>query len=494
MNPLLELTGITKRFGEVVALEGVSLRISPGRIIALLGENGAGKSTLMRICDGLLRPDAGEIAWDGQPVHLTGPAVARSLGIGMVHQHFTLVPAMTVAENLALAAPPKGVQSPSALVRSANALMERTGLKVDPCALAGDLPVGLQQRVEILKALSAPVRLLILDEPTAVLTPRETTELFNILRQLRDDGASIVLITHKLPEALAIAQEVVVLRHGRVVLDANREEVNAEALSTAMVGRTLEQPEALIPLETGEIIVSSPLLACPGQETGVIRAGEVLGVAGVDGNGQSELAESMIGLRNAPVTVYTGASLSPADEWPIAERIAWGMAHIPDDRHTTGLALQASVRDNLFLAGDTLPRFGVFIDRKRAESTARDLVDRYDVRTSGMSAPVSELSGGNQQKLIVAREMNREPKLLVAVNPTRGLDIGATGYVHQTIKAHRERGGATLLISNELEELLGLSDRIAVLYAGRFIGEVLPGAPEARERIGRMMTGTESEA
>ena len=266
MNPLLELTGITKRFGEVVALEGVSLRISPGRIIALLGENGAGKSTLMRICDGLLRPDAGEIAWDGQPVHLTGPAVARSLGIGMVHQHFCLVPACPSPRTWRNRSP-RGVQSQSALVRSANALMERTGLKVDPCALAGDLPVGLQQRVEILKALSAPVRLLILDEPTAVLTPRETTELFNILRQLRDDGASIVLITHKLPEALAIAQEVVV--RGRVVLDTK--EVNAEALSTAMVGRTLEQPELFD--STGEaIIVSSLLLACPGQETGVIRA------------------------------------------------------------------------------------------------------------------------------------------------------------------------------------------------------------------------------
>jgi len=487
---LLRAENITKRFDGVPALEDVSLDVPEGAALALLGENGAGKSTLMKVFYGLLRPDAGTVRWRGEPVALADPAAARRLGIGMVHQHFTLVPAMTVAENLALAAPPRRI-TPRAMVEQAHQLIERTGIAVDPRAVAGRLPVGLQQRVEILKALSTPTRLLILDEPTGVLAPAEVTELFEVLSRLRGQGTSLILITHKLPEALALADRVAVLRRGRLVLEAARSEVNTDALARAMVGRSLAEPAPLPEIEPGPVVVRCPLLAPPGDEGfDGIRAGETVGVAGVEGSGQTELAETLVGLRHeAAVFLADGSALVNASQWSVAERIAWGMAHIPEDRHATALALSMPVRDNLFLAGDTLPRRGPWADRAAARRSAAALMEEYDVRAPSPETPVGALSGGNQQKAVVARELSRSPRLLVAVNPTRGLDVAATEYVHDAVRTHRARGGATLLVSSELDELLALSDRILVVYGGRVVGSLKPGGPDDHERLGRLMTG-----
>lgn len=487
---LLQADNLTKRFGDFTALDGVTLTVPEGTVLALLGENGAGKSTLMRIAYGLLRPDAGRLLWRGQPVTLSDPAAARRLGIGMVHQHFTLVSAMTVAENLALAMPPAKV-TPRAMEERAAALSERTGIAVDPRARAGDLPVGLQQRVEILKALATPTALLILDEPTGVLAPAEIAELFEGLERLRASGASVILITHKLPEALAIADRVAVLRGGRVMLEAARSEVDADTLANAMVGRSLVAASPLPPSALGPEVVRCRLLDAPGDAgEGAIRAGETVGVGGVEGSGQSALAETLVGLRHAaPVMLERGGGLVDASGWSIADRIAWGLGHIPEDRHATALALTMSVRDNLFLAGDTLPRRGPWVDRAATREKAARLMEQYDVRASSMDTPVGALSGGNQQKAVVAREMSRNPRLLVAVNPTRGLDVAATEYVHDAIRAHRARGGATLLVSSELDELLALSDRILVLYNGAPVGALRPGGPDDHARIGRWMTG-----
>ena len=487
-GPLLEAADITKRFGAFTALDGVSLRVEAGTAVALLGENGAGKSTLMRILYGLLQPDAGTLAWDGAPIRLPDPAAARRTGIGMVHQHFTLVPTMTVAENLALANPAGMRLTPRGMEESAARLSETYGLAVDPRALAGDLPVGIQQRVEILKALSTSARLLILDEPTGVLAPTEVAELFEVLERLRDGGTAIILITHKLPEALVLADRVAVLRRGRMVLTADRKEVDADTLANAMVGRSLLPPSPMEAVSPGPVVVESPLLGVSG---GAIRAGETVGVAGVEGNGQTELAGTLVGLRHdAPVRLQVDGALQDASRWSVGRRIAWGMARIPEDRHFDALALTMSTRDNLFLAGEMLPHHGPWRDLSAQRAGAAALMQEYDVRAPDTETPIGSLSGGNQQKAVVAREVSRRPRLLVAVNPTRGLDVAATEFVHDAIRAHRRGGGATLLVSSELEEVLALSDRILVLYGGRVVTEMRPtGGADDRERLGRLMTG-----
>lgn len=489
--PLLQLNDITVRYGDFAALDGVSATIRPGTAVALLGENGAGKSTLSKVIYGMRRPDAGELLWDGRRMTLNDPAAARAIGIGMVHQHFTLVPAMTVAENLALAAPTNSSVSPRKMREAALRLMDRVGLPVDPDAVAGRLPVGLQQRVEILKALSIRTRLLILDEPTAVLAPQEVEDLFRVLVRLRDDGASLILITHKLPEALAIADEVIVLRRGKVALAATRSEVNGDVLSSAMIGRTLTAPAPLSAAASGEFVLEVGISGLGG-----IRAGETVGVAGVEGNGQTELAETVVGLRSDfPVRLCEGSGLVDASRWPIARRLAWGMAHIPDDRHAVALALTMSVSDNLFLSGNRLPHRGQWVDGPKVRDEAQRMLAEYDIRTPGLETAVGGVSGGNQQKVVVARELGRRPRLLVAVNPTRGLDVSATEFVHNALRAHRERGGATILISSELDELLALSDRIAVMYDRRIVGSLMPGSgDDDREVLGRMMTGRSNGA
>lgn len=486
---LLKLSKITVRFGEFTALDSVSFSARAGAAVALLGENGAGKSTLVRVVFGMLVPDSGAIDWNGRRTSISSPAAARKLGIGMVHQHFTLIPAMTVAENLALSA--GGRVSVSAMRTSALDLMERTGIHVDPSAVAGRLPVGTQQRVEILKALSNQTRLLILDEPTAVLAPAEVEDLFAVLARLRDKGTALVLITHKLPEALALADDVVVLRRGAVALSAERSRVNANILSNAMVGRTMTAPLLLSSLPPGAALMSVriPRLGA-GYGAGIsVRAGETVGIAGVEGNGQTELAEAVVGLRKGyRVSIAVGAALVDATRWTIGQRIRWGMAHIPEDRHATALALTMSVKDNLYLSGDSLPRKGIWIDRRRSTETADILAHEYDVRAPSLNIAIGSVSGGNQQKVVVARELSRSPKLLVAVNPTRGLDVSAAEFVHDSIRRHRSRGGGTLLVSSELEEVLTLSDRVLAMYNGAVVGSVNPRDPGAREELGRLMT------
>ena len=484
--PLLQLTDITVRYGDFAALDGVSITVRPGAAVALLGENGAGKSTLSKVAYGMCRPAGGELLWEGRRITLNDPAAARAIGIGMVHQHFTLVPAMTVAENLALAAPSRSSVSPRKMREAARRLMDRVGLPVDPDAMAGRLPVGLQQRVEILKALSIPTRLLILDEPTAVLAPREVEDLFRVLARLRDEGASLILITHKLPEALAIADDVVVLRRGKVALAAPRGEVNGDLLSSAMIGRTLSPAPPLGMEVPGEVVMEAGADALGG-----IRAGETVGVAGVEGNGQTELAETIVGLRSDfPVRLAEGGRLVDASHWPVARRLGWGMAHIPDDRHAVALALTMSVSENLFLSGDRLPHRGPWVDAPRMRAEVGRMLAEYDIRTPSAALAVGGVSGGNQQKVVVARELGRQPRLLVAVNPTRGLDVAATEFVHNALRAHRARGGATLLISSELDELLALADRIAVMYDRRIVGSLTPGlGADDRDVLGGMMTG-----
>jgi simple sugar transport system ATP-binding protein len=486
---LLEAENITRRFGAFTALDGVSLRVEAGTATALLGENGAGKSTLMKVFYWLLTLDAGKLRWDGAPARFPEPAAARRAGIGMVHQHFTLVPTMSVAENLALSNPTGIRLTPKGMEASAARLSESYGLEVNPRATAGDLPVGIQRRVEILKALSASARLLILDEPTGVLAPNEVAELFEVLARLRDTGTAIILITHKLPEALALADRVAVLRRGKMVLTARREEVDADTLANAMVGRSLAPPAPLEPVVEGRVVVESPLLGVVG---GGIREGETVGVAGVEGNGQAELVGTLVGLRHdAPVRLEEGGALVDASRWPVGRRIAWGLAHIPEDRHFDALALTMSTRDNLFLAGDMLPHHGPWRDLRAERAGAAAMMEEYDVRAPGMETPVGSLSGGNQQKAVVAREMSRGPRLLVAVNPTRGLDVAATEFVHDALRAHRREGGATVLVSSELDEILDLSDRILVLYNGRVVAEMRPGEADDRERLGRLMTGAD---
>lgn len=486
---LLELNNITVRFGNVSALDSVSMSVRAGAAVALLGENGAGKSTLVKVVYGMQSPDSGTISWGGRPVAIHDPATARGMGIGMVHQHFTLVPAMTVAENLVLST--RGRVSPVAMRKSALELMERTGLHVDPSAVTARLPVGLQQRVEILKALSIQTRVLILDEPTAVLAPAEVQDLFTVLARLRDSGTALVLITHKLPEALALADDVVVLRRGRVALVAARSRVSANVLSNAMIGRSLASPPQLPNVLAGTALLSVRLPRRAGEALGRldVRAGETVGIAGVDGNGQTDLAEGVMGLRGGyRILVAAGAVSVDASRWSVAQRIGWGMGYIPDDRHATALALTMSVQDNLYLSGDAMPRRGMWLDPRRAESSAIALAGEYDVRTASMAMPVGSLSGGNQQKVVVARELGRSPKILVAVNPTRGLDVSATEFVHDAIRSHRSRGGGTLLVSSELDEVLALSDRVLVMYNGDVVGSVNPQDPEAREELGRLMT------
>ncbi|HEY3412864.1 MAG TPA: ABC transporter ATP-binding protein [Armatimonadota bacterium] len=489
--PLLQLTDITVRYGDFAALDGVSASVRAGAAVALLGENGAGKSTLSKVAYGMCRPDRGELTWDGRRVHLNDPAAARAIGIGMVHQHFTLVPAMTVAENLALAAPAHSSVAPRKMREAARNMMDRMGLPVDPDAIAGRLPVGLQQRVEILKALSIPTRLLILDEPTAVLAPKEVEDLFRVLARLRDEGASLILITHKLPEALAIADDVIVLRRGKVELAATRGEVNEGVLSSAMIGRALFAPQPLDPAAPGDMVMETGAAGLGG-----IRAGETVGVAGVEGNGQTELAETVVGLRpDFAVRLSENGRLVDASRWPVARRLGWGMAHIPDDRHAVALALTMSVSENLFLSGDRLPHHGPWVDAPRMRAEVARMIAEYDIRTPSAEMAVGGVSGGNQQKVVVARELGRRPRLLVAVNPTRGLDVSATEFVHNALRDHRARGGATLLISSELDELLTLSDRIAVMYDRRIVGSLSPGSTaDDRDVLGGMMLGRSSGA
>jgi ABC-type uncharacterized transport system ATPase subunit len=494
----LELRGITKRFGSFTANDQISLKVEPGQIHCLLGENGAGKSTLMNVLFGLLRPDEGEILINGEltPIHDSGEAVRR--GIGMVHQHFMLVPVFSVTENVVL-----GFEPTKSLDRidyrkateDIRRLSQQFNLDVDPDAIIENLPVGLQQRVEILKALSHDAELLILDEPTAVLTPQEIDSLMDIMRSLAAAGKSILFITHKLKEVKAVADVITVIRQGRVVGSAEPSASESE-LASLMVGREVLLTVEKSAFDPGEhvlevrdlVVLDDRGLIAVNKVSLNVRAGEVVALAGVQGNGQTEFVEALVGMR--PVESGT-ITLHGRDITNLTPRQALdaGLGHIPEDRQRDGLVLSMSVADNLVL---NTPRRAPFARRGTRNLTAIDenavrLVKDFDIRTTSIRESTGSLSGGNQQKVIVARELSRSLEFLVASQPTRGLDVGSIEYVHRQIIEHRNRGNGSLIVSSELDEVVALGDRIAVMYEGEIVGVVDPSA--SRESIGLLMAG-----
>jgi simple sugar transport system ATP-binding protein len=490
--PLVVLEQVTKRFPGVLANDSVDLDLREGEVHALIGENGAGKSTLMRVLYGMYPLDSGRILLRGQEVKIGSPRDAIALGIGMVHQHFILVDPFTVTENVILGDEGGAILDGEASERRVGELAQSYGFQIDPKAKVENLSVGEEQRVEILKALYRGVAILILDEPTAVLTPTETVDLFANLRRLRDDGKTIVFISHKLDEVLEIADRITVLRRGRVVGETRPADTSKPKLAEMMVGRPvlfrLEKPEVQI----GEPILHLQALEGEGKLNGVsldVHAGEILGVAGVEGNGQRELAEVVMGLR----TPSAGRVILDGDD--ITDRAVRqirnaGVGYIPEDRHEQGLVLDMSVWENAVLGReDDRPfssRWGVLSLRK-IKQLAESLVKLFDVRTRSIDASASTLSGGNQQKLILARELDPDPKLLVASQPTRGLDVGAIEFVWRQILEQKAAGRAVLLISAELDEIYALSDRIITLYEGKITGEFPPDTPP--EVLGRAMLG-----
>ena len=500
----LELRGITKRFGSLVANDRIDLAVAPGQVHALLGENGAGKTTLMNVLYGLLQPDEGEILLDGQAARFHSPKDAIAAGIGMVHQHFMLVPVFTVAENVTLGIEETnhrtGLLDRRKTRRDVRELSRRYGLEVDPDALVENLPVGIQQRVEIVKALVREATVLILDEPTAVLTPAETEDLFRIIRQLKDGGTSVVFISHKLKEVQAIADTITVLRRGAVV-GQRPPSATEDELAALMVGRNVQLRVSKDAAQPGEVVLDVADLTVA-DETGrvwvdrtsfQVRAGEILGVAGVQGNGQTELCEALMGLRPTVAGQVTLAGHDLTHATP-AQRLRAGLAYVPEDRQEDGLIGDFSVADNLVLDQYNQPPFasGINLNLAAIASNGTELVHEFDVRTTSAGTPVGTLSGGNQQKVILARELAREPKLLVASQPTRGLDVGSIEFVHRRIVEQRDHGVAVLIVSAELDEIYALADRIAVMYEGKITGFRPPTVPV--EELGRLMAGGTDEA
>ncbi|MCS7078625.1 MAG: ABC transporter ATP-binding protein [Chloracidobacterium sp.] len=483
-----ELHDIAKRYGHVRALDGVSLVIKPGRIHGLLGENGAGKSTLMNILFGATRPDRGRIARDGQWMMFASSRDAIAAGVGLVHQHFHLVESFTIRENVLLG----DVRPDEARLRAAAA---RLGLADSLNTVVGRLPVGVRQRVEILKALYRQATLLLLDEPTAALTPPEVETLFAFVRELRAAGASVVFITHKLREALELCDTITVLRQGRVTATYGAAEATPDDLAAAMVGGRAAEPATELAAAPGDeirlrvesLVVESD--AGPGVRGASfeVRAGEIFGVAGVDGNGQTELAEALVGLRSASGRVWLDNALAPTGR---RARMAAGLHYIPSDRRRAGLALHLSVAENAILGDETSPawrRWGWRLDGRAIQRHAAALTERFAIRAPGASSPVAALSGGNQQKLLAARELARRPRVLVAVNPTWGVDIAAVAAIHRALRAACAEGLSLVLISNELDEILSLSHRFVVIHRGRLSCALTPDAPLTL--IGRLMAG-----
>jgi simple sugar transport system ATP-binding protein len=503
-TPVLSMRGITKAFGDNIANDHIDLDLYRGEVHGLLGENGAGKSTLMNILYGLYKADSGSIMLNGEPANIAKPSDAVAAGIGMVHQHFMLVPTLTAAENVVLGAEPShgGLLDRDAISQSVRELSERYGLRVDPDARVGDLSVGLQQRVEVLKALYRDARILVLDEPTAVLTPQETSELFDVLRDFVDQGLSIILITHKLGELLGVSERITVIRDGKVIDTVVASQTDERQLATLMVGREVVLQVERSPTRPGDVRLEArglKVLGITGAQAvkGVdltVRGGEVLAVAGVDGNGQVELAEALAGIR--PVTAGT-VHIDGQDvtELGAEARSDGGLAYIPEDRAGKGLVRDFTLAENFVLKRyDHSPYSSSGWLRGTAISRfARERIKAFDVRPANEQATAGSLSGGNQQKAIVARELEGEPSVLIANQPTRGVDVGAIEFIHKQLLAARDRGAAVLLISLELDEILQIADRIVVLFDGRIVGEVACEAA-TDEQLGLWMAGHTAEA
>ncbi|MEY4457630.1 MAG: hypothetical protein RIS25_223 [Actinomycetota bacterium] len=494
----LELRGITKRFGALTANDSINLVVESGEIHSLLGENGAGKSTLMNVLYGLYTADEGEILLDGVVQKFSGPGDAMAAGIGMVHQHFMLIPVFTVAENVILGNETTGAMGmldlDAARVR-VREISDRFGFDIDPDAVVEDLPVGAQQRVEIIKALARDAKVLVLDEPTAVLTPQETDELMEIMRGLAKSGTSIVFITHKLREVQAVADVITVIRLGKVVGDAKPTE-SAEELASMMVGRAVDLHVTKNPPQIGSAGLTVTNLTVVGDRndkvvddvTFTVHGGEVLAIAGVQGNGQTELAEALVGLRGVSSgTIHLGELDITASS--VREVIDAGVGYVPEDRKKDGLVSQFSIAENLMLNKSFGPPFAKngAIDFANRDRIADELIAEYDIRTPGRDTHAGNLSGGNQQKVVVARELSRDLSLFIASQPTRGVDVGSIEFIHEQIIRTRDAGKPVVIVSTELDEVVGLADRIAVMYRGRIVGIV--DSTATRETLGQMMAG-----
>jgi general nucleoside transport system ATP-binding protein len=533
------MTGVRKNFGPVLANRDASLDVAVGEIHAVVGENGAGKSTLLRVLSGMYAPDGGAVEVFGRDVTGWSTADAIAAGVGMVHQHFMLVPTLTVAENVVLGREPMaGLTFDRARAEASLEQLSRdTGLSCQPSRLVSDLSVGEAQRVEILKTLYRGAQLLILDEPTAVLSPPEVEELWKVLRTVRDSGATIVLVTHKLDELMNVTDRITVMRHGATVARMTTSQTTPAAIATAMVGRAVRLDASGMPIGAAEVAGAGPppeqMIVATGRDritrsspaaivsaptpaytdtprlhlshlivagarsrravddvTLTVAPGEILGIAGVEGNGQTELIEAIAGLR-AVVSGTISVDGTDVTQFPIRQRLAHGITHIPEDRHARGLVLDYSIADNLILGRQKQYSRSGSIDRARTLAFARDRIEAFDIRPADPAAPARALSGGNQQKIVVAREMPADFRVLLAAQPTRGVDVGAIEFIHDQLRAARRAGKAILLVSAELHEILALSDRVAVMYRGRIVTE-MPRAGASEAVLGPWMTGAQS--
>lgn len=505
MPPILELRGITKSFPGVLANDHIDLTLNQGEILAILGENGAGKTTLMNILYGLYFPDEGDIYIRGSKVNIRKPHDAIDLGIGMVHQHFMLIPVFTVAENVMLGVESTktgGVLDRKTVSARISEISAHFGLKVEPEVMVEDLSVGVQQRVEIIKVLYREADILIFDEPTAVLTPQEAEDFFKIVHTLVERGKSVIFITHKLKEVLEIADRITVFRNGKVVGTTTPGQSTEASLANMMVGRDVILTVDKKPAKPGEVVLDVAevqvmddrhLMAVKGVSF-QIRAGEILGVAGVQGNGQKELVEALTGLRSltSGKVFLLGKDISRASPRAIREA---GTAHVPEDRQRDGLVLSFPIKDNLVLNTYYEPPFaqGLNLNGSEINKTAEQRVKQFDIRTPSIFIPASNLSGGNQQKVIVAREFSRPIKLLIVAQPTRGLDVGSIEYIHGQIVRKRDEGCGVLLVSPELDEIMSLSDRIAVMFGGKIL-DIIPAKEATKEGLGLLMAGIRSKA
>jgi simple sugar transport system ATP-binding protein len=501
----LELRGITKRFPGVVANDNVNLALNTGEVLSLIGENGAGKSTLMSVLYGMYKPDEGQIVIDGTELMFASPADAIAAGIGMVHQHFMLVPVFTVAENVVLGVEPTGalgklnIDEARRMVRE---ISDKYNLDLDPDAVIEDLPVGVQQRVEIVKVLLRDAKVVVFDEPTAVLTPSEIIEFFEIVKTLVSAGRGVVFITHKLKEALNIADRIAVLRRGKVVGEVDPKTATESQIAEMMVGRPVQLTVDKNSAKAGEVVLKVTdltVLDADGRThvenvSFEVHSGEIVGIAGVQGNGQTELVEALTGLRKATsgVIALDGKDLTHSNP---RERHQMGMAHIPEDRQRQGLVGGLSVAENLVLTRYHDDQFshGVIVDWEAADAIAETLITEYDIRTPNKETGVGTLSGGNQQKVIVARELSRDLRLTIAAQPTRGVDVGSIEYIHSRIVKERDAGTAVLIVSTELEEVMSLSDRLLVMYRGKVVAELDPKKVTPME-VGLYMAGSRPDS